>query len=209
MKSRTIRLSALFLATLVTLGGCSSSKVAPQATTTEPVPADVSQTTSPSQGTQQPGGDPSMGTSQGVIQNDGAHPIDPAAMSTPSNSSQPPRPDLNQGGTPQGGSPVSDSPVQLPPQRGQGTQTPGGRPPSESPAGDPASMQAQPDMRKSMVEAALRGKPGLENVTVMIGGDGCAMLDGTVKTAEKKEEAAAIARGALGGSCVVNRITVQ
>jgi BON domain len=207
----TFRYRGLFIlaAAGLALGACSSTDATKQANSEGRM--DTATAMAPT-GTQNPGEDQSfqgnqmqrpVTASEAVIQATPAQPIDPSSLPTPSNSSQLPRPDLTQGG--QGGSPVSETPAQVP-QRAQGAQNTSGRPVSEMPVGNQGSGGS--DTRASSVEAALISRPGFQQVTVSIGGDGCVVLEGTVKTEPKKEEAAAIARGA-SGLCVVNRIVVR
>jgi hypothetical protein len=211
MKSRYTAVFSLLTASALTLGACSRTDVAKQNTDDARMGAGDTAAARASQGSQVPGGDAAfqqaqqpMTASGGVIEDNKAHPIDPTALPTPSNSSQLPRPDLTQGGA-QSGSLASEGPITLPPGRGQGSQIPGGQPPSQTPVGGESGN----DTRRNSVVTALAGKPEFANVKVSIGSDGCVTLDGSVKTAEKKEEAAAIARGSSGMSCVVNRLAVR
>jgi hypothetical protein len=161
----------------------------------------------PVPGAQAPGGDQNAPAStQPMVDDRPAHPIDPTQLQTPSNSAQLPRPDLTQGGAQQG-SPLSDSPAGTPPtQNPGGMQVPGGSLPSDGPTGAGA---ASAEERKGSIETILHGKPGLENVFVTFGNDGCATLTGTVTSEAKKEEAAAIARGVGNAACIVNKVTVK
>ncbi len=62
--------------------------------------------------------------------------------------------------------------------------------------------------RAALALSALRSEPGMEAVTVEETADGCIKLGGHVRTAEKKEQARAMAAGITRAGCVINQIEV-
>lgn len=202
MKSFYRFLSYSSLLTLLTFAACARSEMAKQSKSDDADKSALQAPATPQPVTQQTPGEPAPMRDQVVIQDGNPRAVDPQAAMTPSNA--PPPTMMAPTGVQQVGAPPSESPAGTPP--GGMTGSTSGRPASEQPFGGQDGSGT--DVRKRLVEAMLIGKEGFEQVSVIVGTDGCMILAGKVATAEKKEEAAALARGAMQGGCVMNRIEI-
>lgn len=203
MKSIYRFLSYISLVAFLTLSACSRSDIAKQPEGDEAKSEAAADMAQPQQQTitqQQPGGPPPV-----EVDANAPKPVDPSQLPmTPSNA---PLPSMNAPqGTQQVGAPPSESPAGTPP-GGTRAQNTAGRPISEQPVGG-GMGEAELEARERMVETMLISQKGFENVKVDAGTDGCIHLTGKVATAEKKEEATALARGVVQGGCLMNRLEI-